>query len=551
MDDLIVSKNELPKIRDAIVAALEVSAQASSKATHYHTARQQRDAVVDHISKLHVVGKELPLIVASIPGAQGFYVQEAILQELGAGTLRGYNTIVPSKIWDDEGLRNNALYACFRNLDESAGITYVLRMLVEAKERKINNARTRRFALEYIWGHPNLEFIAVKYRSKLRKILTHVYGVKLARHLHAIARSLSDSDTIPVASDFKLWNNMVFRYASKNSPLLAMQVEIIYRYIFGETRVAGLDADTHFDLNILAQVYRATTDITGCVIVPEEVIIGLLSNKLHPQHTDKWSTKEKQNITLQEIRSKTKVETANQAVRKTVQEKKRGINREVPTDVSNVTDPIALLKTIYELQASGVGDIRENEESWKIYNQVQELAIKARYDDFPYKRIGVVVDSSYSMSGHYQESKNTPRASAAFLNFVLGYSSETMATDTIGKSIARAFLDVLRSFEVDGNKPDAMFVLSDGYDNDYDGLLSEVVAAWQSTGDATPVFHISPIGSAEVNAKARSLGSNIASFAANYRTLPLVITANLLETDPKVWLKNQVERLALVDGVRS
>src|SRR3990172_4998275 len=86
-------------------------------------------------------------VVASLDGAQGFYIQQAILQELEASTKGGYNTIVSPQAWDDEGLGRAALYACFRNLDKSAGIPYVLRMLAEMRERKVNNARSRRYAL--------------------------------------------------------------------------------------------------------------------------------------------------------------------------------------------------------------------------------------------------------------------------------------------------------------------------------------------------------------------------------------------------------------------
>ena len=97
---------------------------------------------------------------------------------------------------------------------------------------------------------------------------------------------------------------------------------------------------------------------------------------------------------------------------------------------------------------------------------------------------------------------------------------------------------------------DAIFILSDGYENDYEGLLGEVIKAWRDMGNDTPVFHISPIGGAEVAAKARRLAEGVASFAATYRSLPVLMQANLLEADPRGWLKNQVERLALTSGVR-
>jgi hypothetical protein len=97
-----------------------------------------------------------------------------------------------------------------------------------------------------------------------------------------------------------------------------------------------------------------------------------------------------------------------------------------------------------------------------------------------------------------------------------------------------------------GERPDAVFVLSDGYENDYDGLFSEVVSAWHKLDGYTPVIHVSPVGSAEANAKARPLGDGITSMVATHKTLPMLIQARLLELDTRAWLMNAVE--ALHDG---
>jgi hypothetical protein len=246
-----------------------------------------------------------------------------------------------------------------------------------------------------------------------------------------------------------------------------------------------------------------------------------------------WGDSKKQSKTLEAIRNMTKAETANQAVRKTKQERKKGIKRE-ESKIDRVSDPIALYKTSYE---SGY--------TQEIADQINKLAKKAAYPNFPYKEIAIVKDTSMSMRGDWHESKNTPRAITDFTELVLLQSVEgSINAHTSGgsTSLAGAFLDAVGPF--DGDTPDAVFILSDGYENDYEGLLSEVIEKYRAmVGKQVPVFHVSPFGAAEMSAKARSLGAGIVSLNATYKTLPIQIQAQLLEADTRMWLQQQVNLL--------
>ena len=521
MAKMIVSDASAARIKTAVVSALEVSGSASSKATHYHTAEAQKLAVRDHIQKLYSVGKELPLIIASLNGARGYYIQEALLNEFDETMQGGRNAVVTPADWIP--ISNNAIEHCIANLDKNAGTPYVLRMFVELRERKINNARTRRVVLSWIWGHESLEFIAVKYREKLRKILTHVYGSRTSSDLVRIVTRALEGTTDDRGINRE--ENLLVEHLPQDRA--QEYAEKILLYIFG---AGEKDMYAQNEFRYISQVYRAHDDVTHCNFVPEEVLTGILSNPEHPQHDELWSTPEKQAATLELIRKEGTVETANQAVRKTKQEKKKGIVRE--SRVQEATDPIALLKTYYENDGSDT----------TVLNRVAELAEKNKYKDFPYQSIGIVTDRSISMRGHHMQSKNTPRAVAQFTQFVLEESCQHVV---LSPTATGAEADLAEGFIgcLDGGDLDAVFILSDGYENSYEGLLNEVISVYNQHESPLPVYHISPVGGSEMNAKARNLGSNVASLAATWQSLPVAIQAGLLEADTRQWLANQVQRL--------
>ena len=93
------------------------------------------------------------------------------------------------------------------------------------------------------------------------------------------------------------------------------------------------------------------------------------------------------------------------------------------------------------------------------------------------------------------------------------------------------------------HKPyDAIFIITDGYENAYDGLTNEVISIWQAESQRNiPMFQISPITSAEMSANVRKLGNNVVTMAiSNPVALQPQINARLLEIDTKRWLENQV-----------
>ena len=178
MENLVLSNNMVGNIKKTLIEGLEVAAGSKSSATYYHGRSEQVDAVKRQVSKMYNLSKELPLILANQRGATGMFISEVLLNEFKNTQKGGACNIINPIDWYDNGLGDKALLLALENMNIDSGIPYVLRLFVELKKNKINNERSRKITLGYIWGHSNLEFNVMKYRNKIANILKHIYGAK-------------------------------------------------------------------------------------------------------------------------------------------------------------------------------------------------------------------------------------------------------------------------------------------------------------------------------------------------------------------------------------
>lgn len=527
MKDLVVSKSRLPEIKQGLVTGLEISAGAKSSATYYHTKKDQIEAVKNSINNLYNISKELPLIVACQKGSTGFYIQEVLLNELKKTSKGGQLNIINPIDWYDEGLSDNIILKALESLDNDHGITYVLRLFSSFKNESINNSRARRIALAFILRHPNLEFISVKYKNKLKNILRHIYGVKLCSTINSIlVNHIRNENLIKDEKTANILNNNFMKYIKD---LDSIKIAKCFLFLYSNLH-SSLYSENDFP--VISEYFSLKENIELIKLVPEEIAMGLISNKNHPQYDSHWSTKDKQNSTKVLIKNRAKSTTDNVLIRQTKTNKELGVQKEV--QLSKVTDFLALYKTGYE-----TGFTKEINEA------INNLALKYSNRNFPYNNIGIIVDDSLSMAGHSLESKNTPRAIADFTSKVIRNSVSTgIVAKSTSKStdLASSFIDLIKS----KNDFDAVFIISDGYENYYEGLLNEVVKAWKTLNEhEIPVFHISPITGAEVNAKVRSLGDEISSIAISQpQALIAQLNSKLLEQDTRKWLEREFSILA-------
>ncbi|MFW6377071.1 MAG: hypothetical protein ACOCZ5_00350 [bacterium] len=533
MEKLVLTNNSVATIRKNLIDGITIASGSKSSATYYHSRDEQTKAIQNQVKKLYTVSKELPLIIAAQKGVTGAFASEVLLNEF-RNTLRGGACNIVNPIdWYDNGLSDKAVLSVLSNLGES-GIPYVLRMFVELKNSKVNNERTRKIILGYIWGQNNLEFYSMKYRNKIAEVLKHVYGRRKTSILISIAQKQARlNGLITTEKERNILNNSISKYFNGDVNT-ALKL-----FLFIMKADAGVDFSS---FELLSEYMKAKTDITKAKKVPEEVLLGLISNKTHPQYNLMWSTEAKRKDTMTLIRKNVVVTSVNQQVRQTKSTAKLGVEKVV--DMTKATDFLALYKTGYEYGFTA--DMKK---------AIDILAEKKKIKGFFYNNIGVVLDKSQSMTGHKQESKNTPKAIAHFTSLVLKKSAQNSyvsTTDGFSTDLASAFINLLKN-EDPVNPYDAFFIITDGYENSYDGLLNEVISLFKAeTGRDVPVFQISPITGAEMEGDVRNLGKDIVKMAINNPVaIQTQINARLLEIDTKSWLETQVQALSALPITRN
>jgi hypothetical protein len=535
MEKLVLTQKMLSTIKTSLIEGLTVASGAKSSATYYHSKDDQMKAIQSQIRGMYEVSKELPLIIASQKGATGRFISEVLLNEFKNTQRGGACNIVNPIDWYDNGLSDKAVLSALNNLGEN-GLPYVLRLFVDIKNSKVNNERSRKIMLGFIWGQENLEFYAVKYRNKIAEILKHVYGQKKTSILLSIAEKNVMNNLFDSEKEHKIVNEFLLKYFNGDSTRAFKLLLFIFR------KDAGIDYPViHFPL--IGEYQKAKIDITGIKSVPEEVLLGLISSPKHPQHSTMWSTAIQKEATKALIRKTVEVTSVNQQVRQSKSTAKLGVEKTV--DMEKATDFMALYKTGYETKFTP-----------EIVSAIDKLAEKKKIQGFFYQNIGIVVDMSNSMTGDKVESKNTPRAIADFTAKVLSKSAinsfSIEYSDGEVTDLASSFIGLLKA-ENPSNLYDAIFMLTDGYENAYDGLTNEVIQIWKTETDREiPIYQISPITSAEMDANVRKLGVGVVTMAINNPSAIMPqINARLLEVDAKRWLENQVLALEVASIKRT
>lgn len=536
MENLVLTQKMLVSIKQSLIEGLTIASGSKSSATYYHSRDEQMKAIQTEIRNMYKLSKELPLILANQKGATGQFVSEVLFNEFKQTLKGGACNIVNPIDWYDNGLSDKAVLNALNSLGEN-GLPYVLRLFIDLKNGKINNERMRKIILGFIWGQENLEFYSLKYRNKIAKILKHVYGTKMTSVLLTIAQKAANVSHFVVGTEkeMKILNDSILKYYNGDS-LRAFKLLL---FIF---KKEGHNIYGVSEFPVLNEYQKAKVDITSVTKVPEEVLLGMVASTSHPQYHSLWSTAIQREATKALVRKNVTVTSVNQQVRQTKSTAKLGVEKTV--ELEKATDFLALYKTGYE-----------NTFTPELNVAINKLAEKKKILGFFYQSIGIIVDESISMSGNALESKNTPRAIADFTAKVLGKSADSatfVKTNGFSTDLASAFIELLKS-ENTANPYQAIFILTDGYENAYDGLTNEVISIWQTeSGRNIPMFQISPITSAEMGANVRKLGSNVVTMAINNPVaLQPQITARLLEIDTKRWLETQVLALEATNVKRT
>lgn len=487
---------------------LDIVSTASGRATHYNSKEEQENALREVHGAMFNIDRGLYSILVMLDGSTDHSRQYAATTLLDNPTRGAGSAFVEPR---DEG---QILSHLIRNLPTQR----MLKLFVSfaTGKNKINNSRTRKLILRSLLqaDTDTLEFWAVKYRQKLSVALRHAVGQRRSGILASILGKTTD---ISKFSDKEagIIKSTVGKFILENGDKnLSGKLEII-KFIFG--------VETDLTLpKLSAYVSVKGGDWNSGKVLPIDTMEGLRKQY--------FPSKKKEDVL-----SLTK-DSMSKGQKMAVQKRAKAAGVSVEFDPKNY-DPVKLYKFAYEM---GITD--------EIVEALDEKAIKAG-QKFPvrFENVGILVDNSQSMYGHKTQAYQPISVALSIRDMLRAISNDNVTRYTSVRageeelrlpmpsgdtSLASHFISLMES------EPDAVFILSDGYENTSAGRLSEVIKVVRDMGIETPVFQISPVSASE-SSGIKQLAPGLVNVlpVANSTALGTTMLKAMLTSDPKNGLR--------------
>ncbi len=476
-----IEKVPAQELTEKFTNFLDVAGTATNRASFYNTKKEQQDATIAVHEALFNLDRGLYSTMLLLNGTTD-YNRQLGLANLLKSPING-DTLLP-----EEYERRIINY-----MTNELNAPRLLRTFVGFKELKINNARTRKLILRSILAQYNLPLWSVKYRTKVRDVLQHAWGVKTASIINSILKKNTDD-----------WNekeqNIIKKNVNRYIPEGVAQVKVYdsIRFAFGDEN--NLSLDVH-------KAYAASkNDIEAGKILPPEVLEGIRST----YHKD--LPKEKVLEITKEVLTKTQ--------KMTVQRKAKAAG--VKIDMNPMDYDIVRLY-IYAFEMGMTDEIQE-----ALTKKAKEIAKRL---PFNFNNVSIILDNSISMKGDDTQ-KNRPISIALALRDVFTAMAKTsnvrysnlapadcvkeskVTNECILISPAGATDYARELVEAVQDNPDAIFIITDGYENSPSGRVAEVMDRLTTLGVTIPTYQINPVMSAE-SSGVRNLSDRIPTLPVN------------------------------------
>ena len=520
------------KASKAVCSFLDIATTAMGRATHYNTRQEQQVAELAAHDALLTVSRDLYTALLALPGLTDRSMQMGMKKLLS--TARNG---VPAEFLAP-GQERAMLYHLIQALPPHRMLKMIEGLRVGSEElglKKANNARTRKLILRTLLSSPRLQLWSVKYGTKMRAALTHAWGQRLTSIIGAILRR--DGRQWKTKEKAILAKN-VQRYSGPDKAF-RMACECV-RFILG-----GRDRLT---LPLFRAFEAAKVDLSNGAKLPMEVLEGLRST-YHPE-ADKDEV-------LKLVAKKGSLTTGQKMA---VQKRAKAADVNVQMDPTKY-DAVRLYLYAFEMGADEKILVALEQKARKA-----AAAFPARYGD-----VGILLDASASMAGDKTQPLRPMAVALAMRDMLRHTASETTICRTIhpekgmtvigsqvddwgpGQLIRpmgdTALADGLIEILSEDPAPEAVFVISDGYENAPAGRFAEVMVQVREIGITTPVYHLNPVSAAEAQG-VRELAPN-----EGVPTMPVQQPASLgptfirglIEAEPVKGI-NVLVRMALAAG---
>jgi len=501
---------ELQFTARVISAFLDAIGTATGRATFYNTRQAQEAAERRAHARAFAVDRGLYAGLLTLPGCLDRARVQGILRLLSVPRTPSGPT--------ESGLfpivRENAL---IRRMLRDLPVPRQLRLFGELRRRRVNNSRTRTLILRTILRSRRLELWSVRYRRKLRSALFHAWSRRTASIL---ARVLARPEEQRTPSEAALVSRCIHRWCREGT---TADVEDCAAFVLGVKRPRSLRMLRAYD--------NAKTRLEAGRRLPWETLEGLRST-YHPAR-DSADVLSMTRTTL----------TSGQQIRLQRAAKAAGVK--VAFDPSRA-DPVRLY-----VYAFAEGWTRE-------IGQALDDKAAAVVDSLPAKLgwIGVILDASGSMSGADEQALRPMAAALAVRDLLVAAADRASVVVAGGEQIKRTGGRLIRPagdtalaehlVALLRQRPEAIFVLSDGYENAPAGRFAETMTAVRALGIRTPVYQISPVMAAEVGGlRALDPGRTPVLPVGRPEGLGVALLKGMLLAEPALGLETLMRRTLL------
>jgi hypothetical protein len=509
-DNWIASRDPR-RIAELAMKFLETAVSGTGKATAYNTKQTQETVLQAVHEEMFKTDRGLYALLSSMGGTMDISRQIATHMLLDNPTMSRDEQA--SLLFPEE--ENILLAGIVSNLPDSRQVK------LYKKLRGTNNARTRGVILRTLFGQKpeRIEAWAIKYRMKLRDALRHAWGSKYFGGLKKLFREKGWDFDAYYERDKTFVHRHILRFAThaktkEDTKAILQSVAYIFG-VEGSYTLKGLKA--------VGEVKAGNIDAGKHL--PPEVLEGLRSRYFPDVERTKTVELSKDNASR-----KQKAQMVRQAAR---------------VGVKMSFDPNALDAVELYIYAFEMGLTEEIEQALN-----DKAAKAASFMPSRFGKAAIVVDDSSSHKGSREQKLRPLAVTLATRDMLLAASDAADVITVSGQEVTKRIpfakgdtelaTPLLKALE--GN-PDAVFVISDGYENVEAGLFQATLQKVRQLGIKTPVFHINPVMAAEA-AGVRSLAPGLATTIPISKPQELGATyiRGVLEQNPIEGLKLLVER---------
>ncbi|EAY28423.1 vWA domain-containing protein [Microscilla marina] len=326
-------------------------------------------------------------------------------------------------------------------------VTKVLEGFGKLVTLKVNNQRTATWIKTYILGSPHLEQWAVSHRALIAKLLTHALGKQATQtcvHFMLLSKTKRNDRQNAYLDKY------IYHCAGNNTPAL---VKDVYLFLFGK-----LSETSHKQLNAYLQSRKKLENGKG---LPYKVLRGLAAT-FHP---------------------KTEASQVRRLAGKNKVKREYIVGGELVG--ANSTNLVDRIRKQY---------IEGMQDEWVAQKILAESSKIPHWD----AKVALVLDTSYSMLGFGARMYNNLSIATA-LTQVLEKRTSELTIVQVGNQQTTDFPQaqgvttlaegILEAME---HQPDAVLVVSDGYENVEQGDAEMVLQGLKNLGVETPFVHILP-----------------------------------------------------------